>query len=442
MLSTMNFQSLQRLKTKLLSLDYVRIIATQFENRPSLQNIPYWIAAALVGCFAVAYSDVFTRAIELARFVFYWNPYYLFVLSPLCFFIATWVVEKYAVTAGGTGVPQVTHALSLDPVLHGGEIDSYLNLRVCVVVAVSSILCVLGAGSLGREGPMVHMAACIFYFVGRQLHRIWPYTEHRSWIVAGGAAGVAAAFNAPLAGVVFVLEELAQQHFHQFKTVVISAAIIGGIVSHWISGKYLYFGYPKMTQVMLSSIPWAVAVGILCGLFAYPFQKMLRIRWREIVPNYFNTRLKFSLIVGLTIAAIAVFLDEDVIGGGISVIEGLLFKDERATWSLVFARFFGTIVSHLSGCAGGFLAPSLALGAALGSKLSVLTSYTNHNLLVLVGMAAFLSANLRAPFTAWVIVMEMTDRHQAIFPLMVASLVASGTVSALLDRKKTPSKAT
>ena len=74
---------------------------------------------------------------------------------------------------------------------------------------------------------MVHMAACLFYVVGRQFHRLWPYTEHRSWIVAGGAAGIAAAFNAPLAGVVFVLEELAQQHFHQFKTVVISAAIIG-----------------------------------------------------------------------------------------------------------------------------------------------------------------------------------------------------------------------
>ena len=141
-------------------------------------------------------------------------------------------------------MPQVIKALSFDPNSQQKELHSYLSLRVAVVVGLSSILCVLGAGSLGREGPIVHMAACLFYFIGRQFSRIWPYTEHRSWIIAGGAAGVAAAFNAPLAGVVFVLEELAQVHFHQFKTVVISAAIIGGMISQWLSGRYLYFGYP------------------------------------------------------------------------------------------------------------------------------------------------------------------------------------------------------
>jgi H+/Cl- antiporter ClcA len=103
-------------------------------------------------------------------------------------------------------------------------------------------------------------------------------------------------------------------------------------------------------------------------------------------------------------------------------------------------NFIGTLVSHLSGIAGGFLAPSLALGAAVGSKVSTLGDYSNHSLLVLVGMSAFLSANLRAPFTAWVVVMEMTDRHEAIFPLMVASLVGYGTMEFLLKLPKNSSK--
>lgn len=405
-------------------------------ERPYLQGIPYWTAASVVGLVAVAYSGAFGWCIKTARQIFELHPYWLFIWSPVCFFLATWVVEKFAPAAGGTGVPRVIHALNLDADTNKNEIDQDLNMRVALIVAVSSLLCVLGAGSLGREGPMVHMAACLFYFVGRQFHRLWPYTEHRSWIVAGGAAGVAAAFNAPLAGVVFVLEELAQTHFHKFKTVVISAAIIGGMVSQWLSGKYLYFGYPKIDNVPFSSFPWALLLGVICGLFAYPFHRMLQVNWREKLPNYINTRLKFSIFTGLCLAAIAVFVDSGSIGGGVSVVESLLIKGEHASWPLIASRFFGTVISHLSGCAGGFLAPALGLGAAIGSKMATVTEYSNHGLLVLVGMAAFLSAIVRAPFTAWVIVMEMTDRHEAIFPLMVASLISHGTVVLIMDRRK------
>ena len=412
------------------------LILHVLRERPYLQGIPYWTAACLVGLVAVVYSGAFSACIQMARAVHQDHPYWLFLVSPVCFFMATWVVEKFAPQAGGTGVPRVIHALNLDSTAQKSEIDQDLNMKVAAIVVLSSLLCVLGAGSLGREGPMVHMAACLFYFVGRRLHRVWPYTEHRSWIVAGGAAGVAAAFNAPLAGVVFVLEELAQQHFHQFKTVVISAAIIGGMISQWLSGKYLYFGYPKIGAVPFSSVTWALLLGILCGLFAYPFHRMLQINWREKLPNYFNTRLKFSIVTGLCVAAIAIFINPGSIGGGVSVVEDLLLKGEHATWGLVAARFFGTVISHLSGCAGGFLAPALGLGAAIGSMLATLASYPNHELLVLVGMSAFLSAIVRAPFTAWVIVMEMTDRHQAIFPLMVASLISHGTLALIMSRRK------
>lgn len=407
-----------------------------FELRPYLQGIPYWLAAALVGLVAVLYSGTFTGGIALSQKLFHTHPYLLFITSPICFVLGTWLVERFAPPAGGTGVPQVIKALALDPKSQATEIHTYLSMRVAVVVAASSLLCVLGAGSLGREGPMVHMAACLFYFVGRQFQRLYPMSEHRSWIVAGGAAGVAAAFNAPLAGVVFVLEELAQQHFHQFKSVVITAAIIGGVVSQWLSGRYLYFGYPQIGSVPFSSIPWAFLVGIICGLLAYPFHRLLQIDWRRRLPNYFKTRLGFSAFAGLCVAALSNFVNPAGIGGGVSVIENLLFNNQRADWTLIVSRFFGTIISHLSGCAGGFLAPSLALGAAIGSELSTLTSYPNHNLLVLVGMSAFLSAIVRAPFTAWVVVMEMTDRHQAIFPLMIAAVVSHATVQKILDRKR------
>lgn len=404
--------------------------------RPYLHGLPYWTAAAIVGVVAVLYSNTFSQSIHFAQSVFAQNPKYLFVLSPVCFFLSVWLVERYAPTAGGTGVSQVTKVLSLDPATEGSTIDTYLNLKVAMVVAASSLLCVLGAGGLGREGPMIHMAACIFYFTGKQFQGIWKYEEHRSWIIAGGAAGIAAAFNAPLAGVVFVLEELSQLHFHKFKNVVLAAAIIAGAVAQWLSGRYLYFGFPEIPHVPFSSIFWAIAVGVTCALVSIPFHKMLSIDWRSRAPKYFKSRLKFSLLIGLCVAAIANFISSDSIGGGIQLIEKLLFNNEHASWAAIAGRFLATSVSHLSGVAGGFLAPSLALGAAIGSKFSELTNYSQHNLLVLCGMSAFLSAITRAPFTAWVIVMEMTNKHSAIFPLMVSSLISYMIVRRIVDHVK------
>jgi len=409
----------------------------QLRENPVLESFPYWVAGFLVGGLAIIYSESFDAAIRLCRWVLTEHTSWLFITAPVCFVLGRWLVEKYAPAAGGSGVPQVIQALSLESPRQNAEIESILSIRVASIVFLSSIICILGSGALGREGPMVHIGACLFYVVGKKFSRIWPVLEHRSWIMAGAAAGIAAAFNAPLAGVVFVLEELAQQHFHRFKTAVLTAAIIGGVVSQWLSGRYLFLGYPKLGVVPLSAIPWSLGLGVLAGIVSVPFLLMGSPKVRIWFGRYFHSRIQIAAVTGILTASIAVFLNSDSIGGGVSVIQALLFQpDYRADWTLVVARFLATTLSHLSGCAGGFLAPSLTLGAAIGSWFSTVTEYSNHNLLVLVGMSAFLSAVVRAPFTAWVIVMEMTDRRSAIFPLMVASIVSYGT-SQWLQKKAT-----
>jgi H+/Cl- antiporter ClcA len=429
---------LRDIRQELDVVDIKRVLRFQLELRPSLQGVPYWVSAVVVGLIAVFYGSTYSRIIIVAQWVVAEHPYYLFALAPLSFFLAAWVVVRFAPAAGGTGVPAVNYALGLDPVTATAEVDRVLNPKVMLVVILSSWLCMLGGGALGREGPMVHIAACAFYFVGRQFKKIWPYEEHRSWIVAGGAAGVAAAFNAPLAGIVFVLEELSSAHFHRFKTVTFSAVIVAGMVSQFLSGRYLYFGYPRLLSITATAMGFAMLVGIICGILVFIFQSMIRVLNRRIAKTSEKQKLGLAVVVGVLIAAIAVFGNSGSIGGGISVIENLLFHDVHATWGLIVARFFATLLSHLSGCAGGFLAPGMALGAAVGSKMAVLLDFPNHNLLVLVGMAGFLSALLGAPFTAWVIVMEMTDQHAAIFPLMMTSLIASGMVRILTPVSRNP----
>jgi len=408
------------------SFDYLKWVREQLERRPELRAIPYWVAVVCVGFVAVAYSSFFGVIIEHSQAFAKTHPYFYLAWGPLCFAVAASVVVRFAPAAAGSGVPRVTEAIQLDAENEKPKIDSILNLRVGIVIIISSIIATAGGGSLGREGPIVHIAACVFYFVGRQFSILWPYQEHRSWIIAGGAAGVAAAFNTPLAGIVFCLEELAQQHFHQFKTVVISAVIIAGLVAQWLWGRYLFLGYPKLESVGLFSVVYAVGVGAACGIMVGIFHR---------VRSYFDTRLNslfparrilLAAFIGLIVSAIAVFIDTRTIGGGLGSIEEMLLGGGHASWTLFAGRFFGVVLTSLSGVSGGLLAPALSLGAMVGSLTSSFLSNSDHNLLVMVGMAGFLSAMTRAPFTALVIVMEMTDRHSTIFPLMVAAVVGLG----------------
>jgi H+/Cl- antiporter ClcA len=409
---------------------------------PYFEGTPYWIAAGLIGLTAVVYSEAFEYAVHVARYIYDMEPYALFVWSPLCFVLGSWLVKRFAPAAGGSGVPQVARALEQEQ--HTSpEVYHTLSLRTALVVIASSLLCMLGAGSLGREGPMVHISACVFFVTGQMLSRLWPVQEHRSWIIAGGAAGVAAAFNAPLAGVVFALEELAEQHFKQFKTVLITSAIVAGAVAQWLSGKYLYFGYPDVGSINGYALPWALCIGVLAGIIALPFHKAVAKSSMTRLTSAIESqvllrrfRLPIAVLCGLGVAAIANFVDKRSIGGGLDVVRDLLMTKEviAISASLFFARFLGTIVSHFSGVAGGFLGPSLAIGAITGALLDQWTGFGNHHLSVMIGMAAALSATARAPFTAWVVVMEMTDRHSVIFPLMIAS-IASYTVATWPQRK-------
>lgn len=412
------------LRARIREIKWMELMSLQLELRPSLRAVPYWVAAVLVGMVAVIYSASFSAVILMTQRLSSTHPYYFLALAPLAMVLSSWCVARFAPAAGGTGVPQVTAAIQLD--FASPQIDATLNLRVAIIVMVSSLLAVVGGGGLGREGPMVHISACVFYVTARQFSNIWPYQEHRSWIVAGGAAGIAAAFNTPLAGIVFVLEELAQQHFHQFKTVVISAVIMAGMIAQWLSGRYLFLGYPRIESVSFLSVPYSILVGLACGFVAGIFDRLRG--WLDVktAAGRLRHRLWFAWFVGVLVCSLAVFVDMRVIGGGIGSVQELLFTGERASWGLLLGRFAGVLATSLAGVAGGFLAPALAFGAAIGSKVAWLVSPTDHNLLVMVGMAGFLSAMTRAPFTALVIVMEMTDRHSAIFPLMITSLIALG----------------
>jgi H+/Cl- antiporter ClcA len=406
----------------------VRRLRSRIARSAAVRALPFWLSAAIVGIASVAFSFVFDLAADFSMRVFETHPYLSMALAPMCF-VGSWgLVYFLAPNAAGSGIPQVMAGAEL---IRNGEFEAanrLLSMKTAIVKVLSSLVCVLGGGAIGREGPTIQIASSIFHSIGRKTQLVFQETSLRPFVIAGGAAGIASAFNTPLGGIVFAIEELARAHFHVFRGVLIFSVVVAGLISQQILGPYLYFGIPAIEATTLSSLPLAIFIGCVAGFFGALFGKILG--WLiEAKQKIFQTpgRLAIlALLCGLTIAVIGYSLGVPSIGPGKKMITDILFHGETPSWAMTVGRFFSSLISYLAGGAGGIFAPSLATGAAIGQKIAFLAGSANTNLMVLLGMIAFLTGVTRAPFTSFVLVLEMTDRHSAIIFMMLAAISAYG----------------
>ena len=270
------------------------------------------------------------------------------------------------------------------------------------------------------------MAASLFAWVGSRTKRIFPHADFHSYLVAGSAAGVSAAFNTPLAGITFALEEMAEGTFAQMKQSVMISVVIAGMVTQTVMGNYSYFGSPVLPaldwRIALPAILIGLTGGLAGGLFArslaHPIFDKLRVRL-----NWWHK----ALICGVVIAGINLITNGDTAGTGYHITRAFM-DQELESMPLLFpiAKFFSTLFSFWSGTAGGIFSPSLSIGAGLGNSLGVLLELADLRTCALLGMVAFFTGTVQAPLTGVVIIMEMTNVHEVILPLMLVAFVAQG----------------
>ena len=391
---------------------------------------PYWISALTVGLVAIGYARSVNLAESLAHHLYSHSSEYLFVLSP-ALFVASWaIVYFFAPEAKGSGIPQVMAAVEMmEKDENAPSASKLLGIRIAIVKMISSLLVLVGGGAIGREGPTLQISASIFYFASNRFKLFKKYINNEIWIMTGAAAGLAAAFNTPLGGLVYAIEELASQHLNKFKTSLIAAVIIAGFSSQFISGPYLYLGYPPIKSINATVFPLVILISVACGILGALFGRILfeLSRWKLQRFNSVKAMLSIAIFCGLATAAVAVFIDPRFMGSGKELLLHMLFTEEALDWHVPFLRFFAPILTYLAGGAGGIFAPSLAAGGSIGHLVADYTISTHSNLFTLLGMIAFLTGVTRAPFTAFILVLEMTDRHSAIFPMMLSAILANNS---------------
>lgn len=395
-----------------------------------LQAIPFWIGSVITGFFAVLYAQLFAWGENLMNFIFDGHAWMIFIIAPIGFVLSWWLVKEFAPNAKGSGIPQVMAAVELANPKEHKKIRSLLSLKIIVFKIISSVVLVIGGGAVGREGPTIQIAGSVFRKVNEYLPEWWPKISKKNMIMTGAAAGLAAAFNTPLGGIVFAVEELSKTHINYFKTALFTAVIIAGLTAQTLAGSYLYLGYPKTNDVSLMVMFPIILVAATAGILASQLSViMLKINgWKKKTLKTDKANVVFLIICALIIASIAYFINREILGSGKEIMERVLFtKDKHEDWYVPILRMLGPALSFTSGGAGGIFAPALTAGASIGSVISGMIHLTANetNVVVLGGMVAFLTGITRAPFTSAIIVLEMTDRHSLIFHLMLAGMVSS-----------------
>lgn len=383
------------------------------------------IAAIGVGFLATLYARFIAGAQTLFSLSFQHHPWVVSLCGPLFFLAATWLVVRCAPEAKGSGIPQVLQAIDRTGVAKAAGLSSPLvSIRTALFKVGSSALGILGGASIGREGPTVQVAASFFALTARLSRRYFGSLDPQSYLIAGASAGISAAFNTPLAGITFALEEIAEHSFGQFKRSVMLAVIVGGITAQALGGNYLYFGHPSILQGLSSLWGPSILLGLLGGLCGGLFAKLLTKPLPHLLPASWWGR---ALVCGVLCSAFGLLSNGATAGSGYEVTRRFMDQDPGSLPALIFPeKFLTTVFSYLSGMAGGIFSPSLSIGAGMGYTTAHLFHWEALKACGLLGMVAFFSGAVQAPLTAVIIIMEMTDQSELLIPFLIAALLAQG----------------
>lgn len=382
--------------------------------------------------FAVIFIEEYCRIFEelglFAKERLVANPAFTFIASPILFWISAYLCRKFAINASGNSIDHIKESLLVSH-QHPQDFEKLsprLGMKVIIVKTLSSLLCVFGGGALGREGPSAHMSAGIFAVIASKSRKYLPKLDFETWILAGSATGMAIAFCAPISGFVFVSEKILKSRSNSFSHnvfwVFVTIVIVAIVLMHYDP----IFIVADLRFDLASQFSSIILTALICGVLAFLFKKTNIYFYKKLVAIQSYYWHLVPICAGLSVAAIGYYCGVYSFSGGIyTADEALLSSQTILSYKEVIGRVANTIISFISGCAGGLVAPAIAIGAGIGSIISSLTPYIDSNIFLLIGMAAFLGAAIGEPLTAAMIIFEITGQSIANLPFLLCGALLS-----------------
>jgi H+/Cl- antiporter ClcA len=406
----------------------------------------HWVDRAVVLGYAAATGLVvvgFTLLAEAASHGFDrlrsagdWGPWLTLAWTPALTVLLLWWTRRFAPGAQGSGIPQVVRALDdgLDRSQQAWLVSLRLSLQKIGLVSGG----LLAGLSIGREGPTVQVGAGVMGHARRWLSPHSGLDAH-DLMVAGAAAGIAAAFNTPLGGIVFALEQLSRRRKLSHSALVIASIVLAGLVSVSFFGNVTYFGRLRVQELSWGLFWPGVLVALVAGLAGGLFSRLIVVsvrgqpdrfsRWRARYP------LRFAAGCALAVAVIGVVGGGTTAGAGYAPARAMLEGQSDLPVIFTLLKFCATWLSAWTGVPAGIFAPSLTIGAGIGRDVALFTGVGAEAAIPLIalGMVGFMAATTQGPITAFIIVMEMVSGQAMVLSLMACALLASG-VARLITR--------
>ncbi len=410
-----------------------------FNLRGELLAGRQWIDRGVVLAYAVATGLVvvgFTFLAEAAAHAFgllekagTQGRYLALLWTPLLTVAILWWTRRHVPGALGSGIPQVVRALDDD--LETSQRAWLVSLRVSLhkIGLVSGGL--LAGLSIGREGPTVQVGAGVMVNAQRWLSPRSVIDAH-DLMVAGAAAGIAAAFNTPLGGIVFALEQLSRRRSMSHSSLVIASIVLAGLVAVAVFGNETYFGRLRVQELSWTLLGPGLLVALTTGLAGGLFARLIIVSARGLPDRFSRWRrdhpYRFAAGCALGVAVIGLATGGATAGAGYAPTRALLEGQADLPGVYTLLKFVATWLSAWTGVPAGVFAPSLAIGAGIGSDVALLSGLSNQEAIPLIalGMVGFLAATTGGPITAFIIVMEMVSGQAMVLSLMACSLLASG----------------
>ncbi len=384
--------------------------------------------ASLTASFAIQYCHIFDYFGILAKERLVNFPLHTLIITPLFFWIAAYLCRSLSPYASGNYLHSALSELKKNP--HDfSKVSTFLNIRLVMVKAISSLISCLGGGALGKEGPSVHMSAGIFACLSEKYKKFLPKISLETWVTAGTAAGLAIAFNAPIAGIIFIIEKLSKAKFNNFRTHITWTLIIISIITIIFYRPYPLFDFHNLSFHFRNQATLLILTAAICGVLAFFFQSAniycygkisgIRSKWWHVIP----------IIAGIAVACINFYCGIYSFSGGIHTAQEALYSaSPLLSYKEVIGRILNTIITFSSGSAGGLIAPAMAIGTGIGSIISNLMPSADIGIFLLIGMTSFLAAVLGEPITAAIVIYETTNQNIENIPFFVGAAVISSVI--------------
>lgn len=384
----------------------------------------FLVLTIVVGVLSGLAAVLFTLAIKGTTFLLFGispSIQRLLLVPTLVSLLTGFLLAKFFPEAAGSGVPQTEAAFHLQQ----GEIPG----RVAFGKFLTGVLCIGCGHSMGREGPSVQIAASLASTIGRWF-RLSP-GRIQSLVPVATAAALSAAFNTPIAAVLFALEEVVGDMNAKLLGSTVMASVTAVIIERSILGNSPIFHVPQYHFVHPAELIAYAALGLVGGIVSLAFSRGMLLLRAAFLRLPARTRIFRPALGGLIIGVILIFFPQ-VMGVGYEYVDqalngGLLL---HTMFLLCLAKLVATVISYASGNAGGIFAPSLYLGAMAGGVVGVLVRHialfptSDAGAYAMVGMGTLFAGIIRAPMTSVVMIFELTDNYQVLVPLMVANMIS------------------